>query len=243
MVITNAIRDFSGIQFKEGTLILVNKPLDWTSFDVVNKIRYSLKFAEGKMKVGHAGTLDPRATGLLIVCTGKFTKQIERFQGMDKVYSGSMYVGASTPSFDTETEEDCRFPIDHISDDVIDKVIKNFSGEIDQVPPIYSALKKEGVPYYKMAREGQKIVPDSRKVHIHRFIIQKSELPELYFEVECSKGTYIRSLVHDFGQALGAGAYLKTLVRDKIGDYSLDDAFEVQDLVANIDLINNATPN
>ncbi len=212
--------------FKEGALLLIDKPLNWTSFDVVNKIRGTLKakLQVRKLKVGHAGTLDPLATGLLLICTGKFTKKIDGLQGMPKQYTGSLKLGATTPSYDAEMEEDKQFPIDHITEELLQKARTKFIGQIEQVPPMYSALKKDGVPLYKLAREGQSIERKSRTVTIDTFDLTNIDLPNVDFLVDCTKGTYIRSLAHDFGAALDSGAYLTGLRRTLIGDYSVENA-------------------
>ncbi len=222
--------------FINGTTLLVNKPLEWTSFDVVNKLRYAIsrKLGVKKIKVGHAGTLDPLATGLLIICTGKFTKRITEYQALPKTYTGTFYVGAVTPSYDGETEIEEQFPIDHITPQLIEEKRQEFIGEIDQLPPVFSAIKVKGQPLYKKARKGHDVKVDPRKVTITSFKITRIALPEIDFEVECSKGTYIRSLAHDFGKALNSGAYLTNLVRTKIGDYRLEDAWKLEELVEKI---------
>lgn len=222
--------------FKEGALLLVDKPKGWTSFDVVNKIRYTLKFKLGikKIKVGHSGTLDPMATGLLIICTGKSTKKLEDLQNLTKVYTGTMTLGASTPSFDAETEIDGTYPTDHITPDLINLAKQQFLGDIEQVPPIFSAIKVDGEPLYKKARKGLTVEIKSRPVHIYQFEIQRIEIPEVDFEVKCSKGTYIRSLAHDFGKALKSGAYLSALCRTQIGDFKLSDAWKLEALIDHI---------
>lgn len=223
-------------KFKEGAVLLVDKPLEWTSFDVVNKIRYALKKSLGikKIKVGHAGTLDPLATGLLIICTGKFTKKIETYQGMYKVYDGTMRLGATTPSYDAETEIDEIFPIDSLTEPIIQNNIKHFVGEIEQVPPMFSAVKVDGQPLYKKARKGQKVKIKSRMVTIHDFQIPEVRFPDVDFVVKCSKGTYIRSLAHEFGQKLNNGAYLTKLRRTHIGEYSLENAWQLDALIEHI---------
>ncbi|WP_306349798.1 tRNA pseudouridine(55) synthase TruB [Flavobacterium sp. '19STA2R22 D10 B1'] len=212
--------------FQNGKVLLIDKPLHWSSFQAVNKIKWSLKKHLGlkKIKVGHAGTLDPLATGLLIVCTGKFTKNIQELQGMVKEYTGTFHLGATTPSYDLETEVDHHYPIDHINDELINQTTFQFIGEIDQRPPIFSAIKKDGVRLYEHARKGEEIAIPTRKVEIHEFEITRIALPEVDFRVVCSKGTYIRSLAYDFGQALNSGAHLTALRRTKIGEYSVEDA-------------------
>ncbi|MCH2021933.1 MAG: tRNA pseudouridine(55) synthase TruB [Saprospiraceae bacterium] len=222
--------------FREGAVLLVDKPLEWTSFDVVNKIRYALKKALGikKIKVGHAGTLDPLATGLLIICTGKFTKKINTYQGMYKVYDGTIKIGAKTPSYDAETEVEQTFPIDHITESILYDNLKHFTGTIEQLPPIFSAIKVDGQPLYKKARKGEKVKVSARTVTIHDFVITKINLPYIDFLIKCSKGTYIRSLAHDFGEKLNNGAYLTKLRRTYIGEHSLDNAWNLDELIAYI---------
>lgn len=214
-------------------MLLIDKPLHWSSFQAVNKIKWSLKKHLGlkKIKVGHAGTLDPLASGLLIICTGKFTKRIMELQGMEKEYTGTFYLGATTPSYDLETEVNETFPIEHISDELVRETTKQFTGEIDQKPPVFSAIKKDGKRLYEHARKGEEVEIASRKVTIHEFEITRIALPEVNFRVVCSKGTYIRSLAYDFGGALNSGAHLTALRRTKIGEYDVanaitPDAFE-----------------
>lgn len=219
--------------FQEGALLLIDKPKEWTSFDVVNKLRYALRKALNikKIKVGHAGTLDPLATGLLVVCTGRFTKKIESLQGMSKEYTGTFHLGATTPSYDAETAVDQEFPIEHINDKLLEKARQNFLGTIDQLPPIFSAIKVNGQPLYKKARKGEKVVVKSRTVTIHDFKLEKVELPKIDFWAHCSKGTYIRSLAHDYGKALESGAYLAGLRRTKVGDFKIEDAWNLEELI------------
>lgn len=222
--------------FLEGQILLIDKPLTWTSFQAVNKLKYILKRKYNlpkKFKIGHAGTLDPLATGLLIICTGKFTKRITEIQAQAKEYTGTFTVGATTPSYDMETEVDTAFPTEHIAAALIQETTKQFIGEIDQKPPIFSAIKKEGKRLYEHARAGEEVEISSRKTTIHEFEITRIALPEIDFRVVCSKGTYIRSLAFDFGKALHSGAYLSALRRTKIGDYdvinaNLPEAFEQQ---------------
>jgi tRNA pseudouridine55 synthase len=211
----------------EGSMLLVNKPLDWTSFDVVKKLRNALKIT----KIGHAGTLDPLATGLLIICTGKQTKSISQYQNLDKVYVGQMVLGKTTPSFDLETEFDSERPYDHIRETDIMQLTNKFLGPILQIPPAYSAVKTKGVRAYEQARKGQQPTLEPRQVFIKNFTITAINLPQVYFEVTCSKGTYIRSLVRDFGEALDTGAYLAQLCRTHIGSYSLKEAYEIETLI------------
>lgn len=205
-----------------GCVLLINKPLDWTSFDVANKIKSKIKYTYNeKIKVGHAGTLDPKATGLLIVCTGKATKTIEEIQNQSKTYEGMLKLGATTPCFDTEMEEAEFFPIEHITDELIKQNTSQFIGEIKQFPPIFSAIKTNGKKMYELARKGKEIELKERLVTIYSFEITEINMPFVSFEVKCSKGTYIRSLANDFGKALGSGAYLTSLKRTKIGEFDL----------------------
>ncbi len=205
---------------------MIDKPLEWSSFQAVNALKWAIrkKFGLKKIKIGHAGTLDPLATGLLIICTGKFTKRIPELQGQVKEYTGTFTLGATTPSYDMETEVNETFPTDHLSDTLIHEATKSFLGEIEQVPPIFSALKKDGKRLYELAREGKQVEIKSRKIEILEFEITRIALPEVDFRVVCSKGTYIRSLAHDFGKAVGSGAYLSKLRRTKIGDFNVDNA-------------------
>jgi len=220
---------FPNFNFAEGELLLINKPFKWTSFDVVGKIRNSLKPL--KLKVGHAGTLDPLATGLLIICTGKLTKKIDTFQAEEKEYTGTMVLGATTPSFDLETEIDQTFPIDAISSEAIYAGTASFIGDIEQYPPAHSAVKVNGERLYVKARLGEAVELRKRQVKVSEFEITRIELPEVDFRIVCSKGTYIRSLVSDFGKQLGNGAYLSKLTRTRSGNFLLSNAFEVADLV------------
>ena len=215
--------------YQNGQILLIDKPLQWTSFQAVNKMKWVLKSKLNlkKIKIGHAGTLDPLATGLLLVCTGKFTKRITELQGQAKEYTGTFCIGATTPSYDLETEIDLTYPTSHITDVLIHETIPSFLGEIDQKPPIFSAIKKEGVRLYEHARAGESVEIASRKTTIHEFEITRIALPEIDFRVVCSKGTYIRSLAFDFGKALNSGAHLTALRRTKIGDYDVKDAMDV----------------
>jgi tRNA pseudouridine55 synthase len=218
--------------FLNGQILLIDKPLHWTSFQAVNKLKYVLINKVGlpkKFKIGHAGTLDPLATGLLLICTGKFTKRITELQGQAKEYTGTFHIGATTPSYDLETEIDETFPTSHISESLIHETVKQFLGEIDQKPPVFSAIKKDGVRLYEHARAGETVEIASRKTTIHEFEITRIALPEIDFRVVCSKGTYIRSLAYDFGKAMDSGAHLTTLRRTKIGDYDVKKAIEVND--------------
>ncbi len=210
--------------FLEGQILLIDKPLTWSSFQAVNKLKYILKRKYDlpkKFKIGHAGTLDPLATGLLIICTGKFTKRITEIQAQAKEYTGTITVGATTPSYDLETEVDATFPTEHISEALILETTKQFLGEIDQKPPVFSAIKKDGKRLYEHARAGEEVEIAFRKTTIHEFQITRIALPEIDFRVKCSKGTYIRSLAFDFGIALNSGAHLTALRRTKIGDYDV----------------------
>lgn len=223
----------SRYNFIEGATLLVNKPETWTSFDVVNKLRYKIKHRLGvkKIKVGHAGTLDPMATGLLIICTGKFTKKLHEFQGLPKQYTGTLTLGATTPSYDRETEIDENFPTDHIDGDLIEQARQQFLGDLQQYPPMFSAIKVDGQPLYKKARKGIKVEVKPRPVSIYNFELTNINLPEIDFTVDCSKGTYIRSLAYDFGKAVRSGAYLTKLCRTSIGDYLSSDAWDLEALV------------
>ena len=223
---------FPEFSFTEGEMLLINKPYTWTSFDVVGKIRNSFKPL--KLKVGHAGTLDPLATGLLIICTGKFTKKIDEFQAQEKEYTGTMILGAGTPSYDMETEVDETCDISHINEKMIQATISKFIGDLDQFPPAHSAVKVDGERLYMKARRGENVELKTRKVSISQFEITRIALPEIDFRVVCSKGTYIRSLVYDFGRALQNVAYLSALRRTKSGDYEVKNAFEVMELVNHI---------
>ncbi|MFD0964504.1 tRNA pseudouridine(55) synthase TruB [Pseudofulvibacter geojedonensis] len=213
--------------FKSGQILLVDKPLEWSSFQAVSKIRWVIRkaFNLKKIKVGHAGTLDPLATGLLVICTGKFTKRLSEFQGQVKEYTGEITLGTTTPSYDLETEVDKQFPTNHITKELIEEALPNFIGEIEQYPPVFSALKKDGKRLYEYARKNEEVEIKSRQIKIDEFEITKIDLPKLEFRVVCSKGTYIRSLAHDFGKALNSGAHLSALRRTKIGDFSVDNAF------------------
>ena len=216
--------------YKEGQLILIDKPLGWTSFQVVNKIRWLIKqqFKIKKIKVGHAGTLDPLASGLLLLCVGKFTKKIDTYQAQVKEYTGTITLGATTPSYDLETEIDERFDYSSITSEEINEATLQFIGEIQQQPPIFSALKKEGKRLYEYARAGEEVEIPKRTINISAFEITKIELPNIGFRVVCSKGTYIRSLAHDFGKSLKNGGHLSALRRTKIGDYSVKDAVSIE---------------
>ena len=215
--------------YQEGKVLLIDKPLNWTSFQVVNKIRWLIKqqFEIKKIKVGHAGTLDPLATGLLILCTGKFTKKIETYQAQVKEYTGTITLGATTPSYDLESEPNQTFNISGITKEDILQNTQHFIGEIQQQPPIFSALKKDGKRLYEYAREGEHVEIPKRAITINEFKITNIDIPNVEFRVVCSKGTYIRSLAHDFGKMLNNGAHLSSLRRTKIGDFSVDNAVGV----------------
>jgi tRNA pseudouridine55 synthase len=228
----NKFQELPQFNFAEGEMLLINKPYTWTSFDVVGKIRNSFKPL--KLKVGHAGTLDPLASGLLIICTGKFTKKIDEYQAQEKEYTGTMVLGAGTPSYDMETEIDETFDISHITEDMIKMNVNQFIGDLEQYPPAHSAIKVDGERLYLKARRGENVELKTRSVSIKEFEITRIALPEIDFRVLCSKGTYIRSLVHDFGRAMGNVAYLSALCRTKSGDYHVNDAFEVMELVNHI---------
>lgn len=220
---------------QDGRVILINKELEWTSFDVVKKIRNLLRIK----KVGHAGTLDPLATGLLIVCAGKMTKQINQFMDLEKEYTGTMVLGKTTPSFDLETEFDSDCSIEHIEEKQVINLTKKFIGHLMQIPPIYSAIKKGGEPLYKKARKGEKVKIDPRPVESKEFEITEINFPELRFRLVCSKGFYVRSLVRDFGESLGVGAYMSSLERTRIGDFKLEDAQSIDEFKKEFDIINS----
>ena len=223
--------------FLKGEILLVDKPFEWTSFSVVNKLRHALKrkLNVKKIKVGHAGTLDPLATGLLVICTGKMTKQINQFMDAEKEYTGTITLGATTPSYDLETEIDQKYSIDHINTELIEETTKKFLGEIDQTPPIFSAKKIEGTRAYELARQGIDVELKKNKIHIHQFTIENVSLPNIEFKIRCSKGTYIRSIAHDFGNAMNCGGHLSSLRRTKIGDFDIETAKTVNEWVEIID--------
>jgi len=221
--------DMSPFDFDEGEVLLVDKPVHWTSFDVVNKIRNTIR--PKKLKVGHAGTLDPLATGLLIICTGKNTKKIDGFQAQHKEYTGTFTLGATRPSYDMETEIDQTFPYEHLKEEEILEAVKHFIGEIDQYPPIHSAIKQNGERVYEKARRGEEVEMKSRRVEIFEMEITRVALPEVDFRILCSKGTYIRSIAHDFGKIINSGAYLSNLRRTKSGEFSVDKAWELTTLI------------
>ena len=223
-------------QILEGLVICIDKPLNWTSFQVVNKVRYDLRktFNIKKLKVGHAGTLDPLATGLLILCTGKKTKEISSIQGQIKTYTGTITLGATTPSYDLETEIDQRFDTSAISNDTINNAVSRFIGDIYQKPPIFSAIKKDGKRLYEHARAGEEVDISSRLVSLSQFDITNIDMPNIQFEIVCSKGTYIRSLAFDFGRALNNGGHLSSLRRTKIGNFDIRNAWQLDALLKSI---------
>lgn len=232
--------------FRAGELLLVDKPLEWTSFDVVNKIKYALNhgLAKGeRIKVGHAGTLDPLATGLLIVATGKSTKKLGELQGLNKCYEGTIRLGGTTPSYDLETEVDEEFDIEHITAEDLEKAKASLTGSITQIPPIFSAVRIDGERAYKKARRNDiKKLPDARNITIKSFEFLKTNLPDVDFRVECSKGTYIRSLAFDFGRALNNGAYLTRLVRTSVEEFELKDAYSLEEIVGIIQKAKDEDP-
>ena len=224
--------DFSRQSFINGKLLLINKPINWTSFQVVNKIRWLIKsnYEIKKIKVGHAGTLDPLAQGLLIVCTGKLTKKIAKYQDKKKSYFGTFFIGATTPSFDLETEIDSTYSIKNIDKKKLILASKKFLGKSKQSPPIFSAIKLKGKKLYDYARKGENVKLEKREINIYKFELTNINLPLVDFEIECSKGTYIRSLVNDFGKAMNNGAYMSGLRRTAIGEFSINDAHGVEEL-------------
>jgi tRNA pseudouridine55 synthase len=221
------------MDFLEGCTIVVDKPYTWTSFDVVNKIRWNLKQALGvkNIKVGHAGTLDPLATGLLIICTGKNTKLIDQIMVGEKTYTGTILLGKTTPSYDLETEYNQEFPVEHITSELVEEVRKTFLGEIQQVPPIFSAKQVDGKRAYDLARAGKEVILKSNAIHISSLTLSMDRFPEIDFEISCSKGTYIRSIAYDFGKALNSGGVLTSLRRTKSGHYSLENSKTVDDWI------------
>ena len=223
-------------EYKKGELLLIDKPSKWSSFQVVNKIRWHLRktFNIKKIKVGHAGTLDPLATGLLIICTGKMTKQIEKFQTQTKGYSGTITLGSSTPSYDLETVINQRFATNHITKGLIYQTAKDFEGTITQYPPIYSALKKDGKRLYEFARAGKEVSICARQINIYSLKITAIKNLEVDFQIQCSKGTYIRSLAHDFGKALKSGGHLSSLRRTSIGNFSVNDAMSIEHFIESL---------
>lgn len=223
--------------FQQGAIILLNKPLNWTSFDLVNKVKFKIKhkFRYKKIKVGHAGTLDPLATGLMIVCTGKYTKRIEEFQAQVKEYIATLKLGATTPSFDLETEIDQEFPTEHITRELVDETLKGFLGQIKQRPPDFSAIKINGKRAYELARNGEEIQIKEKTLVIDEIEILNFSQEELKIRVVCSKGTYIRALARDIGRALNSGAHLIGLERTRIGDFRTEDAIEIEDFIKKLE--------
>lgn len=223
------------MDFKAGGVWLINKPAGWTSFDVVNKLRYTVTKKIGeRIKVGHAGTLDPFATGLLLVCYGKMTKRIDEFTGMDKEYTGTIMFGATTPTYDPDSEIDQTYPTTHLNAEIIARAATKFVGAIQQVPPAYSAIKVEGNRSYDLARKGTAVELKARPVNVHQLEFTRIEIPEVDFRVLCSKGTYIRSLAYDLGKTVESGAYLKSLCRTKIGDFSIGNSLSIEQSVEQI---------
>ena len=223
--------------FKDGQVLLIDKPLTWSSFQAVNKLRWHIKqrFKIKKIKVGHAGTLDPLATGLLIICTGKQTKEIHTYQGQIKEYIGVFTLGATTPSYDLETEIDQIFSTEHITEELLKETTKQFVGDIQQKPPIFSAIKKDGKRLYELARKGETTEIKPRTITVSQFEITKIDLPDVEVKIVCSKGTYIRSLAYDFGKALNSGAHLSALRRTKIGNFSVENASSIEDFIKNLE--------
>ncbi len=223
----------TNLDFLEGQIILIDKPYSWTSFDVVKKIRWNLRHQLGvkKIKVGHAGTLDPLATGLLIIATGKFTKNIDQLMGMDKVYTGTIKVGETTPSFDLETKVDESFSNDGIGESELKVATQKLTGTIQQVPPIFSAKKVNGIRAYHLARAGKEVELKAREVHIKNFEIDDSTFPLVNFDITCSKGTYIRSIARDFGLELNSGGHLTALRRESIGEFSVEDSYSPESFI------------
>ena len=227
---TTEIEKFTPEDFKNGQILVFDKPLEWTSFQLVNKVRWLIRKSCGikKIKVGHAGTLDPLATGVLVICTGKFTKRIPELQGTEKEYTGTFTLGATTPSFDMETEVDKTFETSHISKENLEEAADKFTGEIEQVPPVFSALKKDGKRLYEYARKGEEVKVESRPVTIKEFEVDAPRFPEVDFRIVCSKGTYIRSMANDFGLALNSGAYLSSLKRTRVGEFDIENALDLE---------------
>ncbi|MCH4551829.1 tRNA pseudouridine(55) synthase TruB [Aestuariibaculum lutulentum] len=223
-------------EFQAGKVLLIDKPLNWTSFQVVNKLRWEIKqaFKLKKIKVGHAGTLDPLASGLLVICTGKMTKEIDSFQAQIKEYTGTIVLGSTTPSYDLETEINKTFPTEHITEDLIKETTKQFIGDIEQYPPVFSALKKDGKRLYEFARAGEEVEIKPRNINIAEFEITNIRGLEVDFRVVCSKGTYIRSLANDFGKALNSGGHLSALRRTKIGDFDVTNGVSIEDFISSL---------
>lgn len=226
-MVTKQTSDFSKLDFKAGEVLLIDKPHSWTSFKVVNRIRRAVNVR----RVGHAGTLDPMATGLLILCTGKKTKEIYKYQDSNKTYSGIITLGLTSPSMDAETETKAHLIPEKLDEEQIKIIRDQFLGEISQIPPMYSALKVDGQKLYKLARKGKTVKREPRRVTIYSFDISKIDLPDIHFEISCSKGTYIRVIANDFGEKIGCGGILSNLRRTKIGEYSVNDALEVDEFL------------
>lgn len=224
------IKDLSAEDFLSGQILLIDKPLEWTSFDAVKKVRYLIrkKFKLKKIKVGHAGTLDPLATGLLIICTGKFTKKIAELTLEDKTYTGTIRLGATTPSFDLETEPEDFKPTEHLTTEAVQKAAREMIGGSLQVPPAFSAKWVNGKRAYESAREGREVELKANPIKIHHFSVNCENLPDVHFEIKCSKGTYIRSIARDLGEKLGVGGYLSALRRTHIGNFNVQDAMEIK---------------
>lgn len=224
--------------FREGALFLIDKPQGWTSFDVVNKLRWKIRKHLGvkKFKVGHAGTLDPMATGLLNLCVGKWTKQLQQLEGLDKSYTGTIRLGQTTPSYDAETEVDGHYPTDHLSLSLLQQHALRFTGVIEQIPPMYSAIKVDGQPLYKRARRGETIAVKARTVEVSQFELSNFAGQSVDFVISCSKGTYIRSLAHDLAQAAGSGGHLTALRRTAVGPYRVEEAWVLEELLQAIEL-------
>jgi tRNA pseudouridine55 synthase len=232
--------DFSRPEtFLDGAVLLIDKSQDWTSFDVVNKIRKLLRQWLGiqKIKVGHAGTLDPLATGLVIICTGKSTKQISRYQELEKVYVAKIKLGATTPSYDLETEVDATFPWEHITREMVEHSLERFTGEQDQIPPVFSAKSVDGKRAYSMARKGKEVLLKPQRIHIYDMKLLEFQLPEVTLEITCSKGTYIRSLARDLGLDLGSGAHLAGLRRTRIGHYKVEESITIEKFTEKLELL------
>lgn len=229
----------SAENYKEGQVLLIDKPLHWTSFQVVSKLRWAIRkhYDIKKIKVGHAGTLDPLATGLLIICTGRMTKQIDTFQAQEKEYTGTIVLGNTTPSFDLETASDKTFPTEHITEALIHETTKQFIGTIEQYPPVFSAVKKDGKRLYEFARAGKEVELKPRIVHISEFEITAIKGLEVDFRVVCSKGTYIRSLANDFGKALNSGGHLSALRRTRIGDFKVETAQSIEHFLKGLEML------
>ncbi|MDR0766469.1 MAG: tRNA pseudouridine(55) synthase TruB [Odoribacteraceae bacterium] len=228
---TGNIRFRSSDDFREGAVFAVDKPSGWTSFDVVNKVRISLRGAYGKIKVGHAGTLDPLATGVVVVCTGKETREIERYMGQEKEYVARVTFGHTTPSYDLESAFDGEYDYSRVDGELLESVTRRFVGEIEQFPPAFSAVRVNGVRAYEMARAGDKVEMKSRRVEVRELEIVEMKMPEVVLRVTCGKGTYIRSLANDIGRECGSGSYLSALRRTRVGEFRVEQAFRVEDLV------------